>query len=143
MKLLSVDPAMYGREDAGQSSVRSTNQPDATTNVISATSRCSCRLRNDVGAATRYATPNAGATISPSSILARKAKPIATPAHAIHLTLARSSARTVQYAPAIISSTITASGLLNRNINPATGVNANPAPASSPVRRPLMRVTAP
>ena len=40
----------------------------------------------------------AGATISPSSIFARNAKPSAAPANASHLALARSNARTVQYA---------------------------------------------
>ena len=75
--------------------------------------------------------------------MARNAKPSATPAHASHFGLACCNARTVQYAAAVISSTITASGLLNRNINAATGVNASTAPASNPVRGPLMRATAP
>jgi hypothetical protein len=52
------------------------------------------------------------------------------------------SARTVQYAAAVINSTITASGLLNRNIKAATGVSASTAPASNPVRGPPMRATA-
>ncbi len=91
----------------------------------------------------RYAAASAGATISPSSILARNAKPSATPAHASHFALPCCNARTVQYAAAVISSTMTASGLLNRNINAATGVNASTAPASNPVRGPLTRATAP
>src|SRR4029078_1905113 len=36
-----------------------------------------------------------------------------------------------------------ASGLLNRNINAATGVNASTPPASRPVRGPLMRAPTP
>src|SRR6195256_3374986 len=143
MKLSSVEPAMYGREDAGHSRVRTTNQPAETTNATAATPTCRRRVCSVVGAAMRYAAASAGATINPSSILARNAKPIATPAHASHLGLACCNARTVQYAAAVISSTITASGLLNRNINAATGVNASTAPASSPVRGPLMRATAP
>ena len=78
----------------------------------------------------------------PSSILARNANPNATPAKAIHFALARSSARTAQYAAAIISSTITASGLLYRNINAATGISASAAPANSAARGPLIRRTA-
>jgi hypothetical protein len=142
MKLLSTEPAMYGRDDAGHSTVSSTNQPAETTKATAATAMCRSRARRVVGAAMRYAAANAGATISPSSILARNAKPSATAAHASHFGLACCTARTVQYAAAVISSTITASGLLNRNINAATGVNASTAPASSPVRGPLMRVTA-
>lgn len=79
--------------------------------------------------------PNAGKTINPSSIFARNAKPSATPASISHRTLACRSARIVQYAPAVISRTITASGLLNRNINATTGVTAKTAPASSPAPR--------
>src|ERR1700732_2869197 len=143
MKLLSVEPAMYGRGDAGQTSVSTTNQPADTVNAASAPSRCSSRRRSEVGAATRYATPSAGITINPSSILAKNAKPSATPAKAIQRALACSSARTVQYALATISSTMAASGLLKRNINAATGVRASVAAASSPAEGPLILRTAP
>src|ERR1700687_4447290 len=143
MKLLSVEPAMYGRDCAGHSRVSSTNQPAETTNPTAATSTCRSRARNVVGATTRYATASAGATINPSSILARNAKPNATPAHNSHFGLAFCNARTVQYAATVINSTITASGLLKRNINAATGVNASTVPASNPVRGPLIRATAP
>src|SRR6476646_5918738 len=143
MKLLSVDPAIYGRDDAGHNRVSSTNQPAETTQATAAADTCRNLARNGVGAAIKYAAASAGATISPSSILARNAKPSATPAHASHLGVACCTARTVQYAAPVISSTITASGLLNRNIKAATGVNASTAPASNPVRGPLMRATAP
>src|SRR5690242_11989025 len=143
MKLLSVDPAMYGRDEAGHNKVRITNQPADARNATPATSTCRNRARRVVGAAIRYAAASAGATIKPSSILARNAKPSATPANASHLGLACCTARTVQYAAAVISNTITASGLLNRNINAATGVSASTAPASRPMRGPLIRATAP
>ncbi len=74
--------------------------------------------------------------------MARKAKPRATPANAIHRAPLASNARTVQYAAAVINNTIAASGLLNRNIRTATGVNASAAPARSPALGPLIRVTA-
>ncbi len=50
--------------------------------------------------------------------------------------------RWTQYAAATSSSTSRASGLLNRNINAATGVSANTAPASSAAPSPLTRRTA-
>src|SRR5215213_9991039 len=143
MKLLSVEPAMYGRDDAGHSRVSTTNQPAETTKATAATPTCCSLVRNGAGAATRYAAASAGDTISPSSIFARNAKPSATPANASHFALACAKARTVQYAAAVISSTMTASGLLNRNINAATGVSASTAPASNPVRGPLTCATAP
>src|ERR1700716_990444 len=110
MKLSSVEPAMYGREDAGQSRVSTTNQPAETTNATAATPAGGRRARSAVGAAMRYAAASAGATINPSSILARNAKPNATPAHASHFGLAFCIARTVQYAATVINSTMTASG---------------------------------
>src|SRR5215213_3368837 len=143
MKLLSVEPAMYGRDDAGHSRVSTTNQPAETTQATAAVDTGRSLVRAVVGAPTRYAAASAGATITPSSILARNAKPSATPAHASHFALECGSARTVPYAAADISSTMTASGLLNRNINAATGVNAKTAPASNPVRGPLIPATAP
>src|SRR5262245_64451388 len=134
---------MYGRDEAGHSSVNTTNQPAETMNATPATSTCRNRAQNVIGAATRCTAASAGAIINPSSILARNANPSATPAHASHFGLACCTARTVQYAAAVIRSTITASGLLNRNINAATGVRASTAPASSPARGPLIRATAP
>ena len=48
----------------------------------------------------------------------------------------------MQYAAATSSSTSNASGLLNRNINAATGVSASAAPAIRPAAGPLVRRTA-
>lgn len=50
--------------------------------------------------------------------------------------------RTVQYAAATSSRSMSASGLLKRNIMAATGVTASPAPASSPATGPAHRRTA-
>ncbi len=58
--------------------------------------------------------------------------PRATPAAINHQRLLSfSQARCTQYAAATSNSTSSASGLLNRNINAATGVSANTAPASN------------
>src|SRR3954452_6758942 len=84
MKLLSVEPAMYGRDDAGHSSVSTTNQPAEAAKATAANPTGRRRRSRVVGAATRYAAASAGATISPSSILARNAKPSAAPAKASH-----------------------------------------------------------
>ena len=51
-------------------------------------------------------------------------------------------ARTTQYAATTSSSTSSASGLLYRNINAATGVSASTAPAIRPAAGPLHRRTA-
>ena len=75
---------------------------------------------------------SAGTIRKPCSILVRNAKPSSTPASTSHRARASSTARTVAYAAAVISSTSSASGLLNRNISVATGVVARIAPASSP-----------
>jgi hypothetical protein len=48
----------------------------------------------------------------------------------------------MQYAAATSSNTSKASGLLNRNINAATGVSANAAPASNAAPSPPTRRTA-
>ncbi len=78
----------------------------------------------------------------PSSILARKARPTATPARTSQRRDAVVVARTVAYAPAVMSRTMTASGLSKRNIITATGVRAIAVPATSPAVRPASRVTA-
>lgn len=74
---------------------------------------------------------------------------MATPASASQPVLAArkrgpgaSIARTVQYAAATSSTVSSASGLSKRNINAATGVAANAAPASRPAPGPLHRRTA-
>ena len=59
-----------------------------------------------------------------------------------HLVRPFSIARTRVYAAAVISSTSRASGLLNRNINAATGVSARTSPAMSPAGGPNQRLTA-
>ena len=51
MKLLSVEPARYGRDDAGHASVSSTYQPAETRNAPSAAAVCAARARHDTGAA--------------------------------------------------------------------------------------------
>ncbi len=58
-----------------------------------------------------------------------------------HLPRASSSARVMQYAPNVSTSTSIASGLLNRNISVATGVSASTAPASRPAPAPNQRFT--
>jgi hypothetical protein len=67
---------------------------------------------------------------------------MSTPASSNHHVDAASTARTVAYPAATISSTSSASGLLNRNISTATGVRAMAAPASSPAFGPLTLRTA-
>ncbi len=74
---------------------------------------------------------NAGTTRNVCIILARNPKPTKTPAQTIQRVLAFSTARTVAYAPRTSSRTSSESGLLNRNISTATGVNAKTAPASN------------
>ena len=76
------------------------------------------------------------------AILARNANPMNTPASSSHRVPARSIARTVAYAAATISSTSSASGLLNRNISAATGVSASTAPAIRAGTQPATRRTA-
>ncbi len=66
---------------------------------------------------------------------------MALPASASHHGLAFSSDRTTQYAAAIISSTSSASGRLNRNTSVATGVSASATPASRPATGPEVRFT--
>jgi hypothetical protein len=73
--------------------------------------------------------------------LARKPKPTKTPAQSSHLVRPVSIAREVAHAPAIISSTSSASGLLKRNISTATGVSASTAPAIRPAAGPNQRFT--
>ncbi len=62
----------------------------------------------------------------------RKPKPNITPVNSSHRVLAVSVARSRPYAASVISSTSSASGLLNRNISAATGVSASVAPATRP-----------
>lgn len=77
------------------------------------------------------------------SIFARNPTPTATPAAISHHRPVRTShARCVQYAAMTSSSTSIASGLLNRNINAATGVRASTDPASRPAPAPATRRTA-
>ena len=95
------------------------------------------------GTATSTTSPSAGSTRNACSSLARNAKPIAAPDNAIQrVECALCSARTTQYPAATSSSTSRASGLLNRNINAATGVSASAEPASRPAAGPLVRRTA-
>src|SRR6478736_2747762 len=92
--LLSCEPPMYGRLDAGQTVTTATHQPAATSVVTPRTMLCQSRRRNDVGAASRYTSASTGRITNACSILARNAKPTKTPAHAIHLVDDDSSART-------------------------------------------------
>ena len=59
-----------------------------------------------------------------------------------HLVRPFSIAWTSAYAAAVINSTSSASGLLNRNISTATGVSASTIPAMSPAEGPNQRLTA-
>jgi hypothetical protein len=74
--------------------------------------------------------------------LARKPNPSRAPASAIQRVRPDSVARTIAYAAAVISSTSSASGLLNRNISVATGVTASAPAAMSPATGPDQRLTA-
>src|SRR5580698_2210705 len=65
-----------------------------------------------------------------------------TPQNTSHFVRPFSTARTSAYAAAVISSTSSASGLLNRNISAATGVSASTSPAISPAIGPDQRRTA-
>lgn len=69
--------------------------------------------------------------MTPSSIFARNAKPSALPPRHNHHVEPRCAARTVQYAAATMSSTMTASGLSKRNMRAATGVSARAAAATN------------
>src|SRR5882757_2362933 len=139
--LLFVEPPTYGRLPAGVSSTIAIHQPADTTIANPDASNCRMRRRNGVGAAMRYTRPNAGTTRKACSILVRKPKPTAEPAAISHQVLPASRARTTQYAASTSSSTSNASGLLNRNITTATGVNARTSPASRPATEPNQRRT--
>src|SRR5437879_3562305 len=76
------------------------------------------------------------------SSFARNANPTNAPVAANHRTDPCSTARTVQYAAIVSSSTNMASGLLKRNITAATGVVATTAPARRPATGPNHRFTA-
>src|ERR1700758_1618760 len=65
-----------------------------------------------------------------------------TAASTSHRVLSRSIARCTAYPAAVISSTSSASGLLNRNMSAAAGVSASTAPAISPASGPNQRRTA-
>jgi hypothetical protein len=73
--------------------------------------------------------------------LVRNAKPSAAPARDSQTALAFSSARVVQYAPATMSSTSSASGLSKRNISTATGVRASARPPIRPATGPKRRLS--
>src|SRR5690242_11948812 len=139
---LLVEPAMYGRDDVGHSDTRATYQPADTSRAAPSISRCRIRLLRPVGAATRYTSANAGSTRNACIILVRNPKPSSTPVSASQRQLAFSTARTVVYAPAVISSVSSASGLSYRNISTATGVTASTRPASRPATGPNQRRTA-
>ena len=83
-----------------------------------------------------------GTTRNACSILARNANPSRTPQNTSHRVRPFSTARTSAYAAAVISSTSSASGLLNLNIRAATGVSARTSPATSPAAGPNQRRTA-
>ena len=74
--------------------------------------------------------------------MARKPKPSKSPANTSQRVRSRSIARCTQYANAVISSTSSASGLLNRKISAADGVSASTSPATSPAPGPNHRLTA-
>ncbi len=138
---MSVEPAMYGRESAGHRPTSATYHPADTTIAAAPTSNFPMRCHSPTGAATRNTSAKPGTTRNACSIFVRNAKPTAQPANAIQRVLAVSVARTMQYAATMSSSTINASGLLNRNIKAATGVSASTAPAIRPATGPLHRRT--
>src|SRR6201997_4177110 len=140
--LLFVDPPKYGRDDAGHSCAIATHQPAPATTDKPSTTTCHTRRRNRAGPAHRYAIPNAGSTRNACAILVRNPNPSSTPAKTSHRVRSRSIARCMQYAEVVISSTSSASGLLNRNISAAAGVSAGPAPATRPAPGPNHRRTA-
>ncbi len=133
---------MYGREAAGHSSTTATHQPPATTIASPASSNCPSRLRSPVGAQTAYRRASGGRMTKACRVLVRKAKPTATPAQTSHWVRAPSRARSTQYTVTVSSRVSSASGLLKRNINAATGVSAKTAPLSSPAPGPNWRRTA-
>src|ERR1700677_1615156 len=140
--LLFVDPPKYGRSAAGVSWAASTHHPAPTTMPTPASTSCHSRRPHPAGPAHRYATANPGATRKACSILARNANPSSSPHRNSHRLRPFSTARTSAYAANVISSTSSASGLLNRNISAATGVSASTAPAISPATGPDQRRTA-
>ena len=74
--------------------------------------------------------------------MVRNPNPSSTPAITSQRVRPRSIARWTQYADAVISSTSSASGLLNRKISAAAGVSASTAPATRPAPAPNHRRTA-
>ena len=134
--MLSVDPPMYGRSAAGVSSTAAIHHPAETTIASAAASSCRTRRQNGTGAATRYASPNAGTLSTASPLLVRNPNPNATPAPTSHQVRPCSSARVTQYAATTTSSTMNASGLSNRKMRTAAGVSAIAAPAISPAAAP-------
>ncbi len=132
---------MYGRLSAGHSATASSHQPADTTIATPAASSCRMRRQSVVGAAHRYAAARPGTTRKACSIFVRNPKPRNTPASSSQRVDAFSTACVVAHAAATISSTSSASGLLNLNISTATGVSARTAPASSPAAGPATRRT--
>ena len=132
---------MYGRESAGHRLTSATYQPAETIIATPPTSSLPTRFHSPTGAATRNASAKPGhhqerlQHLGQEREADRAARP--TPSSGC---CAVSMARTTQYAAATISSTSSASGLLNRNINAATGVSASAAPASRPGARAVDRV---
>src|ERR1700722_19578921 len=76
---------------------------------------------------------SAGRIRNACNCFVRKPNPTIAPAHSTHRNLPDWMPRTVKYTARLISNTNRASGLLNRNINAATGVSARTPPASSAV----------
>jgi len=73
--------------------------------------------------------------------LVRKARPMKTPTRANQRGEDSSIERTVAHAANAMARTSSASGLLKRNINTATGVSARIAPATRPAAEPNWRFT--
>src|SRR5438132_11439182 len=85
---------------------------------------------------------NPGTTISACSIFVRNPRPISEAATRGQDGRARSTERVSAYTAPISTSVSGASGLLNRKISTATGVNARMPPASRPAAGPNQRLTA-
>src|SRR5215472_8904812 len=133
--LLSVDPPKYGRDDAGHSSAIATHQPAPMTTDKPNTATCHSRRRTRTGPAQRYATANPGSTRNACIIFARNPNPSSTPAATSHRERSRSIARCTQYADAVISSTRSASGSLNRNIRADSSITHSDAGVLSTVMK--------
>ena len=121
---------MYGREDDGHSSTSSRYQPADATHAPTAATDRSSRVRSGTAARDQVRQTEARQHQERLQHLGEEtdSRPPRPPRPATTGWRSRSHARCTQYAPATSSSTSSASGLLKRNINAATGVSAKTVP---------------